>query len=73
MNKNALKKAAIIAASAAVALLPELSFALGTVGDAAVVSAFDSGTVSVGKVATGVIGMGAAYTGLGLVYSWLRR
>lgn len=71
--KDLAKKGLIVAGAVGAVVLPEASFAMGTVGDTAIVAAFDSGTVSVGKVATGTIGMGAAFTGLGLVWRWLAR
>lgn len=68
--KNFLKNGGLILAGS-VASLP--AFALTTADNTAVTDAFTSGGVSVAAVVTGVIGIAAAMTGLGLVYSWLKK
>lgn len=49
------------------------AFALTVADNEAVADAFEAGGLSVGTVVTGVIGIAAAMTGLGLVYNWLKK
>lgn len=49
------------------------AFALTTAENTAVTDAFTAGGTSVGVVVTGVILIAGAMTGLGLVYSWLKK
>lgn len=49
------------------------AFALTTTDNTAVTDAFTAGGTSVGVVVTGVILIAGAMTGLGLVYSWLKK
>jgi hypothetical protein len=65
--RNALFVVGVLAVSASPA------FALSVDDNLAVSNAFDSGALTVSTVASGVIMIGAAITGLALVLSWLKK
>jgi len=58
---------------AASMIVTNSAFALSTEQDTAVAGALTSGSTSVGIVVTGLIGIAAIMTGLGIVYSLLKR
>lgn len=66
-----MKTSKILALSAIpAAFISSTAFA---VDQSAITAAFTDGEAAVGAVATGVIGLAAIMTGVGLIYRWLAR